>query len=159
MKRIANQIIVIAVLHAVFFGVGTLPDHFPAWPTWLPSILTPGPPSPIKADGFRAYIFEETGDRHKLKPGQFDAITSTAPGSVRDYCEKHAAKVDGAAEFRVLDVNSSLEQDTPATQEAGKLPRTSTPWLIATNGKTYHSGPLPETVSETLEILTKYGGK
>lgn len=155
--KLASQLITIALLWVALFGA---PDvSLPALPDWITSIITIGEPAPIKLDGLRVLIFEETADRGTLTAGQREALLSTAAGSVRDYAQTHCVKINGQPEFRLIDKDSDLSQDTEAVQMAGKLPRPSLPWLVVSNGKRGFSGPLPETAADTLSILKKYGGE
>lgn len=156
MKRLATQLILVAcvyvgVFHTDWSAIGvTLPD-------WV-NVLNPTP-APIPSTGLRVFIFEETADRDKLQPGQREALLSAAPGSVRDYAQTHCVKINGQPEFRLIDKDQDLSKDSEAVQIAGKLPRTSLPWLVVSNGKSGYSGPLPATAAESLAILKKYGGE
>lgn len=128
-------------------------------PDWIANVIQIGEPSPFSDSDFHAVIFEESADRSSLKPEQLEAILSTADGSVRDYCVKHAVQVNGVPDFRVLDKDTDLSKDTAGVQAAGKVPRKSVPWLVVGKGRKWKSVPLPETKAEQLAILTSIGGK
>lgn len=154
MRRLLTQLIIVAAAYVGLFKTDwtqvALPDFI--------AILNPTP-APIPNAGLRVFIFEETADRDKLTPGQREALLSTAPGSVRDYATTHCVKINGQSEFRLIDKDQDLSKDTEAVQLAGKLPRTSLPWLVVSNGKSGDSVALPATAAETLTLLKKYGGE
>lgn len=113
----------------------------------------PGPPvigqsAPFATDGtLHVLIIEESAERGKLKAGQLEAMTSTLPDSIRGMA--------GEGHFRLLDLSTSsdLSKDKKEFQAAGKVERKSLPWLVASNGRTGYSGPLPESIAETKKII------
>jgi hypothetical protein len=157
MKRLLTQIIIVAVAYVGLFQTDWTAIGLPVLPDWI-NILNPTP-APIPDAGLRVFIFEETADRDKLQPGQREALLADGPGSVRDYARTHCVKIGNQPEFRLIDKDQDLTRDTVAVQLAGKLPRTSLPWLIVSNGKSGQSIPLPATAAETLAILKKFGGE
>lgn len=119
----------------------------------------PGPspgPSPIPLTGLRVLILEETADRAKLAPAQAAILTST---EIRAWLNSRCAKGEsGSPEFRVLDVDADVSLQAKHWQDALKRPRTTLPWILISDGKQGHEGPLPGTIAETLSLLQKYGG-
>lgn len=153
-KRVVPLLLLTAMAGRGCDGV-TLPDvKWPdiEWHNVLP-IVTPVDPSPVPSDGYRILIVEEaTEDRVKLQASQQLIFTAKA---IRDYAKDHCV-TDG---FRILDDDADMKLEASVWQEAMKVPRVSLPWLLVTNGKSGFSGPLPQTVDETLSILKKYGGE
>jgi hypothetical protein len=109
-------------------------------------------------------IVEETDDRDELPKSKLDQLTSTAPGSVRDYCALHCIKPDGKnPDFLDLDDDQPDLSKLPTywTPAWNRRPRTSDklPWLVVSDGKAGYEGPLPATADETLKLLTAVGGQ
>lgn len=110
------------------------------------------PPSPIKSPGFVVLIVEETANRSQLPQGQHDTIVGSAVGMPREYVTTKGGQ------WRVLDASpKSAELEVPAIREAFALPRTSLPWIVASNGRTGFSKPLPATTAEVLADLKQLG--
>jgi hypothetical protein len=127
--------------------VGTLPPK------------PPPDPAPIPAAGLSVLIIEETAARSTLPREQLLTMTATGAGSVRDYLVTHCVKgPNGWPEWRILDKDTDMSNESKFWQDAMKLPRgAELPWLMVTNGKAGYSGPLPKTQAETLKILKQYG--
>ena len=120
-------------------GGGAAPDHGPVDPS---------------SRQFRLLVIEETADRPTLPASQQAIFTST---TVRQYLKSHCAKgADGAPQFRFLDKDAELSGDWKATVRAHG-PR-SYPWVYVTDGKTGHSGPLPNDVDSFLRLIKPFGG-
>lgn len=126
---------------------------------WLLSQHDNGPP-PITGDGLRVLIVEETADRIRLTPDQREIILSRAEGGVLDYLDKKCPKgLDGRTpEWRILDKDQDLSQESVAWKEAFSRTRSTLPWIAASNGKTGFEGPLTDTPAELLAKLKKLGG-
>lgn len=138
----------------------TIGDEVPPGPT-PPGPTPPGPKpddkAPIPAPGFRVLIIEESKDRSKLSPGQNAIIFGS---KVRDYlkakCIKDTENPDGA--FRIWDPNTATDGESKLWIDALKRSRSSLPWVIISNGVAGYEGPLPDSVTEMLTLLQKYGG-
>ena len=116
--------------------------------------LPPPSPPPIAELGFRIMVIEDLLERPKLPPEQLNIILSTAPGSFLQFVNKNAVRDSrGYADIRYVGTMDDLSEDKPYWKAAYELPRTSLPWLIASNGKRGYSGPLPKTLSEALAIV------
>ncbi len=122
-----------------------------------PDPPTPQPPSPIPAEGFRALIIYESAELSKMPPVQRTILYSK---TVHDYLNaKCALSPDGKKkEWWIVDKDTDMSNLAKHWQDAMKRPRTQVPWIIISNGKTGFEGPLPLTVSETVQLLKKYGG-
>ena len=137
----------------VIVGDGPVP------PTPDPEPIPPQPdpdPAPIPEVGFRVLIVEDIKQRIKLPPEQLDILFNK---KVREYLNtKCVADKDGKTRaWRIWpqDVDASSESKT--WQDAMKRKRTTTPWIIVSDGKKGYEGPLPKDVDATLELLKKYG--
>lgn len=123
--------------------------------------------APVRADGLRVLIVEETANRGLYPKTKRDVLQTTAPGSFRDYAAKHGAPgPDGKTpDVNYLDDDDSIDQmpawwapvweQRPREEEGqatGQLP-----WLVISNGRTGYVGPLPEE-SEAIALIQKYGG-
>lgn len=111
-------------------------------------------PLPIAGKGLRVCIMEETAERSKLPAEQLAIFTSQ---NVRDYLNEKCAKVNDKPEYRVFDVNTSMENESKIWQDAMKQEYGSLPWLLISNGRKGASQALPKTVDEMMEVLKKYG--
>lgn len=125
----------------------------------------PKPPEPIPdpvnkppfpAEQFTVLIVHETSD--KLPPAQKAITTSVL---VREYLAKKCPKLaDGQTAARIWDWNIDPSTDLPVFQEAWKVKptRDKIPWILISSPTKGFSGPLPASVSDTLELLKKYAG-
>ncbi len=79
--------------------------------------------------------------------------------TVRSYLNSHCVKgPDGKTpEYRILDKDADLSREAIHWQNAIKL-KTSTPWIVISNGKSGTSEKLPDSVDATMELLKRYGG-
>ena len=133
----------------------TPPGPTPPGPT--PPGPTPDVSPPIPAPGLRVLILEESAERGRLPAAQ-SAILFSA--KVRDWLRAKCVtdKDNPTGAWRVWDKDADTSGESKLWQDAVKRPRTSLPWLIISNGTTGYEGPLPQTVTETLALLQKYGG-
>ena len=146
-----GMILILAVLiFKSLPGPGPGPNPVPPKP-----IPTPVVPAPIPVDGFRVLIVYETSDK---MTAEFQAIILGK--EVRDYLAAKCVKgPDGKTpEFRIMDKDSVVKDESKLWQDAMLRPRQSVPWLLVSNGRTGFEGPLPATVADTLIILRKHGG-
>jgi len=114
-------------------------------------VLGPAPPFP--ADKLSVLIVEETGDRKDLSPGQLDIIASNGAGSVVDWIGQHGGQ------RRTLDKDDGTEMEEAWVKAAMSAPRQSVPWVVASNGRTGFSEPLPKDRATLIAKLTPLGGK
>lgn len=113
------------------------------------------PPAP-KLGQLKVLIIEETGSRGELPSDQIGIFTSVP---IREYAKKACSKdAKGNPDFLVFDKDVSVEGTAEWVQQAWKQPRQDLPWILLSNGTTGYSGPLPENIDKTLELLKKYGG-
>ncbi len=117
----------------------------------------PEPAAPIPAAGLHVLIVEESAGRSKLPEAQLQILFSK---SVRDYLNATCPPgPDGKTrQWRIWDADVDGYADSKLWGDAMKRPRTSTPWLVVSNGKAGYEGPLPATVADALALLKKYGG-
>lgn len=120
-----------------------------------PAPNPPPTPAPIPAEGLRVLIVYETADVSAYPAAQA-AILTAQP--IRDYLNAKCVKVNGTPEYRILDQNADMGNESLLWQAAMKLNRPSLPWIVISNGRVGHSGPLPKNVQDTLDMLKKYGG-
>ena len=103
-------------------------------------------------------VIEETGGRQNLTAGQRDVLLSTAPGSVREYLDKHCAKgVDGLPMRRYIDKDTKLDQEPVVFQEAFASGYPALPAIKVTNGVQGEAFTIVDR-EQALRILKKYGG-
>lgn len=122
-----------------------------------PKPVDPVDKPPFPAEQFTVLIVHETAD--KLPSAQKAIITSVL---VREYLAKKCPNLsDGQTAYRIWDWNTDPAADLPVFQEAwkAKTTREKIPWILISDGKKGFSGPLPATVTETLNLLRKYGGE
>lgn len=117
--------------------------------------VVPVVPPPITAAGNRMLIVYES-DKIKAMPPAQAAILTSVP--LRTYLAKHCAVgVDGKTpEARFQDQDTEFTTEGQVWRDAMKLPRDSVPWIYCSNGVTGYSGPLPNTVDETIALCRKY---
>jgi hypothetical protein len=129
------------------------PDPKPPDPPPTP----PNPDAPIPADGFRVLLVYESAELANLPREQYSIIFAK---QVRDYLNlKCVVGEDGKTkEWRMWDKDVQAGAESKLWQDALKRPRTKTPWLIVSTGKTGYEGPLPATVSDMMKLLKQFGG-
>lgn len=116
---------------------------------------TPAPDGPIVGKGMRVLIVEETANRSKL-PGAQSAILTSA--QITDYLDEHCAKEkNGSPAWRVFDKDTDLSNEAKFWQDAMARQHPTLPWIIVSKspGRGFE-GPLPDNVTNTLELLKKY---
>lgn len=114
-------------------------------------ILPPKPddaiPAPIDGPGNAVLIVYESEETRAM-PSSQGAIFTSVP--FRDFLNRHNV------EFRIWDQHLDTQHDIPRFAKALRNPRDSLPWIYISNGETGHSGPLPDTVDETQELISKH---
>jgi hypothetical protein len=103
--------------------------------------------APIPEAGLHVLIVEETEDRRQLPQSQVNIFTSV---TLREYLDSKAKA------WRIFDQDVDLERESEVWQKAMGRERASVPWIVVSNGRTGHEGPLPKTVAETLTLIKKY---
>ncbi len=119
----------------------------------------PPSPAPIPGDGLRVLMVYSKDDLGKIPYQQELALYDQ---SIIKYLNAKCPKgPDGQTpERRLWEAGvTGLENESKLWQDAFKRPRTSSPWIIVSNGKTGFEGPLPANVADTLALLKKYGGE
>lgn len=118
----------------------------------------PGPgPAPVVVDekplidgkGLHVLIVEEVDDRRGLPREQLAILTSS---TLRGWF------TDNKAQWHVWDQGMDTSHEDAKWQAAMRIERQSLPWLVVSmQGKPNFSGPLPETIDATMEVLGRYG--
>ena len=117
-------------------------------------------PPPFACNGLHVLIVEESSLRKDLPAGQYEIIMSKAPTGVIEWMNIHNAKAtSGVPEWRNLDQDDKTDLDDKWVQDAMAVPRESVPWVVASNGRTGFSIPLPKTPAELIAKLSPLGGK
>lgn len=100
---------------------------------------------PVPGAGLHLLIVEETEDRVRLPEAQRQVLFSP---DLRQWL-----KNKGYA-YRIWDRNVDASHEPSGWfKQALEVKRESLPWLVASNGKTGFSGPLPVSVDETKKIV------
>jgi len=118
----------------------------------------PLPPTPIPVDGNRVLIVYSKDDLGKIP---YDQELALGDKDLITYLNSHCAKgPDGKTPERRLWEASvqGVENESKVWQDAFKRPRTASPWIIVSNGKTGFEGPLPKNSADTLALIKKYLG-
>ncbi len=110
-------------------------------------------PPPFPTDKLSVLIVEETNDRKALPPGQFDIVASNGAGSVVDWIGQHGGN------RKTLDKDTGTELEDQWVKDAMAVPRQSLPWVVASNGRSGFSEPLPKDRAALIAKLTPLGGK
>lgn len=108
-------------------------------------------PAPFPTTGLHVLIVEETDDRISLTPEQRKLMLATAPGTFPDYCRKKC----GPEGFYIMDKDDDPNLMPSWVQEAWKRPRSTLPFLEASDGKAGVEGLLNDT---TAAAVRKLGG-
>lgn len=132
-------------------GTATLERVTPA-PTPTPS-PTPSPigPSPIEGAGLRVLFISESGERMPKNVEE-----SFYSPEITTYLNANCIKVEGQPDFRRVDPDTQFTDPNHRFAKALARPRTTTPWLIISNGVSGYEGPFPETKTATLELLRSF---
>jgi len=105
--------------------------------------------APITDLGNRVLIVYDSADVAKMTAKQQMIITGSR---VRKYLDMACIK-DG---WRIIDADTEFTGgDDVIWVEAMRLPRDG-PWLICSTGKKGFSGPLPDDIDGTIELLATY---
>jgi len=117
-----------------------------------PVILTAE--APIPEPGFRVMVVENIDDRPHLSEPLLRVLTSTI---WKEYCNAHCIPgEDGTPEWRIFGAKGNLEHESQLWQDAFNRPRSSTPWLVVSNGETGTEQPLPNTGDLMMSVLERY---
>lgn len=110
---------------------------------------------PIAGDGLKVLVVFAEDKQNNLPAGQQAILYGK---EMRDFLNsKCVAGPDGKTkEFRIWDKDTDATGESKQWQDAFKRNRTEVPWLVISNGKTGFEGPLPKTVSETIELIKRY---
>ena len=122
-----------------------------------PDPVDPDPPPdvdpPIDGPGLRVLLVYESSEINQLTKQQQDIFYSP---TVREFLSANCIKVDGQPDWRILDKDTKYTDTQSRFAKALARPRTSTPWIVISNGKTGYEGPLPATVNDTIELVERY---
>ena len=106
--------------------------------------------APITDLGNRCLIVYASEDVAKMPAKQQVIITGSR---LRKYLDMACIK-DG---WRIIDADTEFTGgDDVIWVEALRLPRDGGPWLICSTGKKGFSGPLPDDIDTTIELLATY---
>jgi len=106
--------------------------------------------APITDLGNRCLIVYESADVAKMPATQQVIITGSR---LRKYLDMACIK-DG---WRIIDADTEFTGgDDVIWVEAMRLTRDGGPWLICSTGKKGFSGPLPDDIDTTIELLATY---
>lgn len=115
---------------------------------------TPDPPKPVDpivdpvvVTGYRVLIVEETSDRRHLSLSQLSILTS-AP--FRKWL------TDNRVEYRIWDKETDIAGEDTSWRAMMSKRRESLPWIVIAGRGNGFSGPLPQTVQETEELIARY---
>ena len=148
--KCVNGKAVIGQAKTILVVVGGQPPLPPVPPT-PPGPTPPTPtPAPIPAAGLNVLIVYESAELSKLPAAQWLVLFSQP---FRDWLDSTCK------DWRIYDKDVSTANESKTWQDAMKLPRQQTPWLIISNpAKGGYQGPLPGTVDETKALIAKYAG-
>lgn len=135
------------------FAIGDVPQ--PPGPDPKPD---PNKPAPIPLVGFRVLIIEETSQRSKLTPGQFNFMFGKVN---RDWLDSVCTIETGQPGYRIYDKDATGVNDAQQwPRDTLKRPRgNELPWVVISNGVTGFEGPLPVTESDCKALVQKYMAK
>jgi hypothetical protein len=106
--------------------------------------------APITDLGNRCLIVYESAGVAKMSAKQQVIITGSR---VRKYLDMACVK----GGWRIIDADTEFTGgDDVIWVEAMRLPRDGGPWLICSTGKKGFSGPLPDDIDTTIELLATY---
>lgn len=110
----------------------------------------PSPPSPpAPSDGLHVEIRYERDDFGKMPSSQIAIFTST---EIVKWLTDNCA-TDG---YRIWDKDVDTQFETNIWKAASREPFDSLPWINISNGVTSFSGPLPNTIADTMALLKQY---
>jgi hypothetical protein len=135
--------------------VGISPPTPPGPTPVPPGPQPPTPPTPsvapIEGPGLRVLMIVESGEPLEL-PIQ-DVLYGR---KVRDFMTANCIKVDGVADWRIVDPDTQYTDREQRFAKALQRPRTSVPWLIISNGVTGYEGPFPGGPDATLTLIQSF---
>ena len=124
-----------------------------------PGPKPPDPPkpgdTPIPGPGLKVLIIYESAELSKMPATQQSILFAR---QLRDHLQaKCVVGPDNKTkEWRIYDKDVDTSAESKRWQDAMKRPRKSVPWIVIGGEASGYEGPLPATVSETLELLKKY---
>lgn len=139
--------------HVASLALKTAADYEPLWRQIAAAIkagltdIPPPEPAPIPVTSLHVLIIEEMDDRSRLPASQVGIFSST---TLRKWF------VDDNVQWRMFDDDVDQSQLDAKWKAALARPRTSLPWIVASNGSKGYEGPLPKTEAEVITLLEKY---
>lgn len=117
----------------------------------------PDPP-PFPATGLTVLILEETESRNTLPKSQLEQLSSQ---ELRDWARAHCQTLGGSPALRIWDddlpISGDVAKDWGAAAAKAKSDSSGKrPWVIVSNGTSGASQPLPDTLEETLTLLSRF---
>lgn len=110
--------------------------------------------SPIEDVGYRVLITYNNEGKAALSKSQLAILDSN---DLRDWLDQNCVKnTQGIPEWRIWATEMQVNPDQPIWQKLMGLERKADEWIIISTGKKGFTGPLPQTESETMELLKKY---
>jgi len=136
LRRLVLLAAVVVGLVMHFRGGGGLPDLLPD-------------NAPIDVDGLHVLVVYESAEKHRLTPGQIDVIDDiTTAGELRKWLEEH-----GEVRVYVDDIGGTPPDWVKAALEKHDG---TVPWMLIANSKSGYTGPVPDGVAATPELLKGY---
>lgn len=134
------------------------PDKIVVTPPEPTPSPTPPPPSPapIADKGFRFAIIAQSEDAADVDNLKYVNVMNST--KLRAYLNTHAVKVNGVPEWRILDPDDDLKNETKIWQDVLQRPRTAKFWYVVSDGVNGEEDQLPDNEDALLEICKKYGG-
>lgn len=115
----------------------------------------PNKPAPIDGVGLRVMMVYESASDEALSLGHKRVLYGV---KFRKFLSENCVKdVDGkSSEWRFIDKDTQYTDATNRWVKALTRPRATTPWIVVSNGVTGYEGPLPESETEAIELVSKY---
>lgn len=134
----------------------TVKSSSPLPPDPTPDPPTPDADNPFPLPGLRVLLIEEQTERGNIPKEQLAIFGS---GEVRAYLNAKCPKdSSGNPEWHIYDKDQEFNSDN-MWKKALLLPRTSSWWVIISNGSKWESTPLPSNIPDMMTLLRKYGGQ
>ena len=141
MSRYAPAILIL--IGAWFAFGGTLPD----WGNVLPIPAV----NPIKKPGFAVLMVYESEKLDQYTEAQKTILwAADLRQELNALCSKGET---GWPDYRILDSEADMTNDSQWWRDAMATPRTSYPWLVVSGGKKNYDGPLPATLEDARKLI------